>query len=259
MTDRSLSVLLTSLPGLFPEVVAKAAGLGFGLVDVVAVVERPLVDREAIAAAGVGVACAALGRDLSAGLSLDALSMTTRRAAVEEVKRQLNDAAALGATCAYLVPPLDDRGACLPAFAEVCGLLAEHAAARMIQLCLEPIPGRLVPDARAMLAFLDEAAHPNLGLLLDVGHCLISGEDPAEMVRRAGPRLAYVHLDDNDGVGDLHWPLLTGRLTEDHLRQLGQALRDVGHRGGIALELNPKNPDPEEALRRSKTLAERWL
>ena len=259
MINGSLSVLLTSLPGSFAEVVAKAAGLGFGLVDVVAVVERPLPDREALADTGVGVACASLGRDLSAGLSLDALSVTTRRAAIEEVKRQLNDAATLGATCAYLVPPLDDRGACLPAFAEVCGLLAEHAAGRMIRLCLEPIPGRLLPDTHAMLAFLEEADHSNLGLLLDVGHCLISGEDPAAMVRLARDRLAYVHLDDNDGVGDLHWPLLTGRLTEDHLRQLGQALRQIGYRGGISLELSPKNPDPEEALRRSKAIAEQWL
>jgi len=259
MVERTLSVLLTSLPGLFADAVATAARLGFGTVDVVAMVERPLLDREALADAGVGVGCASLGRALAAGVSLDSLSVTARRMALEEVKRQLNDAALLGATCAYLTPPLDDRGACLPAFAEGCCLLAEHAASRMIQLCLEPIPGRLLPDAAAMLTFLDEAGHPNLGLLLDVGHCLISGEDPAEFVRRAGPRLAYVHLDDNDGVGDLHWPLLTGRLTENHLRQLGEALREIDYRGGMALELNPTNTNPEEGLRRSKAIAEQWL
>jgi sugar phosphate isomerase/epimerase len=259
MVERSLSVLLTSLPGPFTDAVATAARLGFGLVDIVALVERPLRDREALADAGVRVGCASLGRALAAGVSLDALSVTARRAALEEIKRQLNDAAILGATCAYLPPPLDDRGACLPAFAEGCCLLAEHAASRMIQLCLEPIPGRLLSDAGSMLTFLDEAGHANLGLLLDVGHCLISGENPAEVVRRAGPRLAYVHLDDNDGVGDLHWSLLTGRLTEDHLRRLGEALREIDYHGGMALELNPANPDSEEALRRSKGITEQWL
>ena len=68
-------------------------------------------------------------------------------------------------------------------------------------------------DAAAMLAWLRQSAHPNLGLLLDVGHCLIAGEDAGAAARAAGPLLAHVHLDDNDGVGDLHWPLLSGQLT----------------------------------------------
>jgi sugar phosphate isomerase/epimerase len=258
MSDR-LSVFLTSLPGPLAGAAATAARLGFTLADVVAVVERSPTDREALADAGLGVVCAALGRDLPAGESLDALSLSSRRAALEQVKRQINDAALLGATCAYLVSPADDQGACLPAYTEVCCLLADHAASRMMRLCLEPIPGRRFHDAASMLAFLKEADHPNLGLLLDVGHCLISGEEPAEMVRQAGERLAYVHLDDNDGVGDLHWPLLTGRLTPDHLRRLKRALDETGYTGGLALELNPSNPEPEEALRRSKALAEEYL
>ena len=233
--------------------------MGFRVIDVVAVAERPAADREALADAGVRVGCVALGRDLSPGVSLDALSATTRRHALEEVKRQLTDAAALGATCAYLTPPVDDQGACVPAYTEVCCLLADHAASRMIEVCVEPIPGRLLPDCGAMLRFLEDADHPNLGLLLDVGHCLISGEDPADMARQAGPRLAYVHLDDNDGVNDVHWPLLTGRLTEEQLRQLGLALHAIGYDRGIALELKPGDLDPREALRRSKDIAEKWL
>ena len=103
---------------------------------------------------------------------------------------------------------------------------------------------------------LDRVGHPNLALLLDIGHCLISREEPADVVRRAGSRLGYVHLDDNDGQGDLHWPLLTGRLTRDGLRELGAALRSVGYRGPLSLELNPANADPVAALREGKGLLE---
>ena len=98
------------------------------------------------------------------------------------------------------------------------------------------------------MAWLERVGHGNLALLLDVGHCLISREDPADVIGRACPRLGYVHLDDNDGAGDLHWPLLTGRLTERVLQATLAALAASGYRGALALELHPENPDPVGAL-----------
>jgi sugar phosphate isomerase/epimerase len=96
-------------------------------------------------------------------------------------------------------------------------------------------------------------------LLLDVGHCLNSGEAAAAVVRRAGDRLGYVHLDDNDGAGDLHWPLLTGRLTSQQLADTMTALRTIGYRGALSLELNPMNPEPAEALRDGKRIVEQVI
>ena len=104
---------------------------------------------------------------------------------------------------------------------------------------------------RAALLF---AAANLLFLLLDVGHCLISGEDAGAVVRKAGARLGYVHLDDNDGQGDVHWPLLTGRLTRRDLEELVLALRESDYRSGLALELNPAHGDPVNGLRVSKDL-----
>ena len=45
-----------------------------------------------------------------------------------------------------------------------------------------------------------------VGFTLDSGHAVVAGEDPAEMARRMGRRLALTHLHDNDGSGDLHRP-----------------------------------------------------
>jgi sugar phosphate isomerase/epimerase len=131
---------------------------------------------------------------------------------------------------------------------EAVSLLADHAAARMVRLCVEHLPGRALADAAATLAWLRRVGHGNLFLLLDVGHCLLTREDAAAVVRDAGPLLGYVHLDDNDGAGDLHWPLLRGNLTDEDLRRLAAALRATGYRGGMALELNANNADPEGAL-----------
>jgi len=252
---RPLSAFLTSLPLPFAGAVAAAARLGFGTVDVVAVADRPPSDLEALAEGGVLVGCAALGRDLPPGCALDAADVSLRRRAVEHVRRQLADAARLGATAAYLVPPFG--GERLPLFAEACALLAEDAASRRVRLLVEHVPGRALPTVAATLAWLGDVGHPSLALLLDVGHCLISGEAVGDAVRRAGGRLGHVHLDDNDGVDDLHWPLLTGRLTEADLASLAAALTEVGYRGGLALELNAANADPEAALAEGKAIAER--
>jgi sugar phosphate isomerase/epimerase len=254
-----LAAFLTSQPLDFPAAVAEAAALGFTHVDVVALIDRPPAHLEALADAGALVGCAALGRDLPPGCTLDAPDVELRRNALQLVRRQVSDAARLGATHAYLVPGTERTPEALAYFAESCALLADHAAGCMVRLCVEHVPGRALPDAAAALDWLQDINHANLGLLLDVGHCLISGEDPAEVVRRAGPLLGHVHLDDNDGVGDLHWPLLTGRLTEKHLADVANALREIGYRGGLALELNPRNDDPAGALREGRAVVGRFF
>ncbi len=252
-----VSVLLSSLPLDFAPALRQAAALGFTHVDVVALAERPAEHREALADAGLLVACAPLARGLPEGHTLDAPDVDVRRAALETVKRQIADVAQLGATHAYVIPGAEANADDLARFADACRMLADYAGRRMVRLCVEHVPGRALSDAATTLAWLEQVGHPNLALLLDVGHCLLSGEDPAAVIRQAGDRLGYVHFDDNDGAGDLHWPLLTGRLTEDVLRATLVALRDVKYRGALALELNAGGPDPVGALRQGKALLER--
>ncbi len=256
MNPLPISVLLSSLPLDFEPAVRQAAALGFGHIDVVGRAERPSAEREVIAEAGVLVACAAVGRGLADGITLDAAAVDSRRAAVEEMQRQIADAAALGATTCYVVSGLDASALGLRRFADSCVALAGYAAARMVRLCVEHIPGRALPTAAGTLAWLNDRDHDNLFLLVDTGHCLMTKEDAAEVARQAGPRLGYVHCDDNDGVGDLHWPLLTGRLTRDGLAALFTALREIRYGSPVSLELNPQNADPVAALREGKALLE---
>jgi D-psicose/D-tagatose/L-ribulose 3-epimerase len=254
-----LAAFLTSLPMDFPAACGTAADLGFTHADVVALADRPAAHREALAETGLLVQCAALGRGLPPGQALDATDMAARRAALELVKRQLADAAQLGAGSTYIVPGSGDGAPALACFAEACALLADYAGRRMVRLCVEHVPGRALPSAAATLDWLEALPHPNLFLLLDVGHCLISGEDAAAVVRRAGPRLGYVHLDDNDGQSDGHWPLLTGRLTRAALQKMVAALGEVGYRNGLALELNPTHGDVMRGLREGKEVVESVL
>jgi sugar phosphate isomerase/epimerase len=252
-----LAAFATSLPGDFATVLTQIVALGFTHVDLVAEIDRPREQLEALADSGLLVSCMALGRNLPAGHTFDAADVGLRRAALESLQRQVADAARLGATTAYLIPGTLADETALTCFADGCTLLADYAAARMIRLCVEHVPGRALPTAARTLDWLEQVGHAQLGLLLDVGHCLISGEDAASVVRRAGARLGYVHLDDNDGVGDLHWPLLTGRLTLAQLGELVTALRTIGYHGALSLELNPANAEPLDALREGKARMER--
>jgi sugar phosphate isomerase/epimerase len=254
-----LSTLLTSLPLDFAPALRQARTLGFAHVDVVGLGERPPEHLDALADSGLLVACVAVGKGLPADQTLDADQTAPRRAALEAVKRQLADAARLGATHAYLVPGRDATPEGLARLAEVCVLLADFAGQRMVRLCVEHVPGTALPTADAALIWLEQTGHEDLALLLDVGHCLLSGEEPAGIVRRAGPRLGYVHLDDNDGQSDLHWPLLTGRLTRSALAAVLAALSAEGYTGGLSLELRATNPEPVEALAQGRALVESLL
>jgi len=253
-----LAAFLSSLPFDFAEAVRAAAELGFSHVDPVALAERPSAHLDALADSGLVVSCPALGRGLPDGVALDAENLDARRTAVALVQRQIIDSARLGATMAYLVPPVRCDATALAYFTEAVGILAEFAGQRMVRLCIEAFPGRALATAANTLDWLKCFGDNGPALLLDVGHCLISDENAATVVRSAGSRLGYVHLDDNDAQSDLHWPLLTGRLTETHLRELAAALREIKYPGGLGLELNPTaSADPVAAMNRGRHIIDR--
>ena len=75
-----LSVLITSLPLPAEEALPVLERYGFRHVDLVGKGQRPDAEREALADSGLIVNCVALGRDLPAGCTLNALDMGLRRA-----------------------------------------------------------------------------------------------------------------------------------------------------------------------------------
>jgi D-psicose/D-tagatose/L-ribulose 3-epimerase len=126
----------------------------------------------------------------------------------------------------------------LVSFGEALRVLAEDAAGMGIKLCVEHVPGRALATAKEGLAFIEQVNHPNLYLLLDVGHSLLSKEKAWEIVAAAGKRLGYVQMNDNDGRNDRHWALLDGRLTYADLQKTLEALKEAGYEGTLGLELS---------------------
>jgi D-psicose/D-tagatose/L-ribulose 3-epimerase len=78
------------------------------------------------------------------------------------------------------------------------------------------------------IRFVDEVGHPNCRIHLDTFHAHIEEKDPAAAIRRAGSRIAHVHISENDrgvpGTGSFAWD-----STFD-------ALRDIGYDGWLTVE-----------------------
>jgi sugar phosphate isomerase/epimerase len=189
-----LSLVLRSLPLDPGPACGRAVELGFTHVDVVALENRPPEDLEALADSGLLVACAELGQGLPDGGALDASSIEARQGALAILERQVADAALLGATRVSLPTGKETDTRALLLFAEGIELLSESAARRMVRVCLEPNLQGSLATATATLNWLETRGPAEVGLLLDVDSCLRNGEDPVEMMRRAGPRLAHVRL-----------------------------------------------------------------
>lgn len=179
--------------------------------------------------------------------------------ALDEVQRASQLGISLGASVTYLVPGKDGSKTALAKYANSLAEAAERAQKAGSILCVEHFPGLSLPTALDTLDFLEAVDHSNLYLLLDLGHLQISKEDPVEIIERAGERLGYVHLDDNDGVGDLHLPLLQGVMKEDDLQRTLVALDACGYDKAVSLELSPKLANPLQALSEGYEIVSRLL
>jgi sugar phosphate isomerase/epimerase len=196
---------------------------------------------------GLTVSCMAASADMPEGASLTGEGAKAGR---DHVFRALEHGASLGAKVAYLVPEGDD----LDRYAEPLPDLADKAQALGMKLCVEHFPGTILPTVPFTLDYLAKIAHPNLYLVFDIGHAQMAKENPAEMIALAGDRLGYVHLDDNDGVNDLHLGLYDGVMEEADLKAMFGALNDLGYESHVSLELKSNIPDPLDALKRSREI-----
>lgn len=250
----NLSCCMWALTGPDSEILPPIAELGFQWVDIqpgMLTTEAAQIQAREL---GLRVVCLGASFGMPEGAALDSADEGARAAAVAHVEKALAHGAALGVTAAYVVPDFDDSEAALARYARSLTTVADRAADLGLTLGIEHFPGRSLPTAAGTLDYIREIGHPNLSLLFDLGHVLISDEDPAAIIKAAGPRLSYVHLDDNDGQGDLHWSLTDGVLTEATLRRTFEALREIGYDGPISLELHPELPDPLTALKESRKI-----
>ena len=244
----TISCCTWALGGPEADVLTAIAGTGLRHFDHRPFDFRSAESRRLISDLELSPACMATGFGMPEGAALDAADAGARGAAVEHTRRALEYAHETGIRRAYVLPGEVGDGASLNRYGASVAGLAGVAAGYGIKLCIEHFPGKALPTVRDTLDYIAKLGHDNLYLLFDIGHAQISKEDPAEAVAKAGDRLGYFHLDDNDGVSDLHWALCDGVLTRDVLKNTLATLHDIGYDGPVSLEMNPGLPDPLAAI-----------
>ncbi len=248
----NLACCIWALSGSDEDILTQMANLGFQWIDVQPFTVVTPAARQRLSDLNLQVSCVGISFGLPEGATLDSADADALAQARHHLLEALTYSAEMGAQVAYVVPGLDNRDVALERYAQSLTLAADKATDLGIKVGLEHFPGRALPTASGALDFLAQIGHANLYLLFDIGHVQLSQEDPAEIIRLAGSRLGYVHLDDNDGQGDLHWSLLDGVMTEDSLSRTFEALGEVGYEEAVSLELSPTLANPVDALQKSK-------
>lgn len=95
-----------------------------------------------------------------------------------------------------------------------------------LSVCSSPYEHREYVDACNAMA-------PVFTACLDVGHCVLTGHDPAKSIAVLGSRLEALHIHDVDGVHDNHTCPLTLNVDFDAIME---ALRQAGYAGEFNLE-----------------------
>lgn len=111
-----------------------------------------------------------------------------------------------------------------------------------IRFALEPFPTGMLSTVRDTVGFIGSIEDDNLGILFDTGHAAISGEPLAEAARLSKGKMVHVHLDNNDGVGDLHWPPQKGKLQASDFAGFMAELKNQRYAGRISLEISKPEP-----------------
>ncbi|MEU6667063.1 sugar phosphate isomerase/epimerase family protein [Streptomyces sp. NPDC046727] len=131
-----------------------------------------------------------------------------------------------------------------------CSWAVEEAERHGVVLGFEPEPGMLVDTLDAYDRLSRRLGDPpHLGLTLDIGHCRCLEDAPVpDCVRRAGPRLVNVQIEDmrrgvhehlEFGAGEIDFPPVLDALTE------------AGYRGLVSVELPRHSHDAPGLAARS--------
>jgi L-ribulose-5-phosphate 3-epimerase len=128
--------------------------------------------------------------------------------------------------------------------------LCEHAAAKNVQLAIEPEPGMLVENLSHFEELKERTADHRLGLTLDLGHAYLTEDiSPADCIRKTIRDIRNIHMEDMRkpvhnhlffGDGDIAFP------------PIFDALKQTGYAGPVVVELSRHSHDAVQTARNAR-------
>jgi sugar phosphate isomerase/epimerase len=178
-------------------------------------------------------------------LSLHSRDGSVRRESVGYVCMSMDLASGLGARIVYVCSVRKEQRASreevLESLEDSLRTCAEYAEKVGVLLAIEQFPSGEIQTFDAACGVVSGIDSKSFGVLLDTGHLAISGEAIDEAVVRSKRILKHVHVNNNDGLSDLHWPPQRGKLTREDFRSFFLRLSESGYGGRASVELvNPR-------------------
>ena len=181
-------------------------------------------------------------------------------AAMEIIKPQLVLFRELGITKAVLHVngglklPEEERYA---KWMKYLGELSDFVDGTGITLCLENLNSNpQVRSADGLLQVIRDAGDKNFGICLDTGHLHLSNKEghivqtQGEFIRKAGQYLQALHIQDNNGLGDVHQMPYSARYGIDW-QDVMRGLREIGYKDLFNLEILGERGGPR-LIKRAK-------
>lgn len=85
------------------------------------------------------------------------------------------------------------------------------------------------------IRYVDALDSKWFGACLDIGHCMLVHEKPADFIRKLGNRLVALHVHDVDGMDDLHTIPYHGGMGD--WDNIAKALREINYTGDFTMEV----------------------
>ena len=146
----------------------------------------------------------------------------------------------------------------IEAIREVVGKAEELGVKVAIENMIDVRGGRFGSKVSDLREIIKSVGSPYLGICLDTGHINLltsSNVSMEEEIVRAGEYLWTLHVHDNDGKEDRHWPPGEGSIDWS---QVIMSLRKVGYKGVFMMEIQERG-DPDVLARECLRIATEML
>ncbi|MDQ7778604.1 MAG: sugar phosphate isomerase/epimerase [Planctomycetota bacterium] len=188
--------------------------------------------------------------DAKAGWTLSDPKTDSRLHAVRCVCGAVEIAAALGAPsvsvaggpAAAHAKPAEGRMLFLDSLTHVI----RRAKDQRVRIGIEAEPGQVIGCTDDVEWCLTQLPDFWLGANLDIGHCVVAGENPVKSIRKLAGRIWNVHVEDIRGREHFHLVPGTGEID---FKAIVAALAAAKYDGCLTLELYTYPDAPEEAGR----------